>query len=133
MNNEIYSSDEMRNAISVPPSITYYELPKIDTQNLKDEIKKFLVLKDSKLLGIFENAYMCRINKTSGNENIKNLLHLVRDLFALKFKEDNVKNLTVRKNIDIMFLALESMMINNIDCSADEINALILGYISKSL
>jgi hypothetical protein len=133
MNNEMYSSDEMRNAISVPPSITYYELPKIDTQNLKDEIKKFLVLKDSKLLGIFENAYMCRINKSSGNENIKNLLHLVRDLFVLKFREDNVKNLTVRKNIDIMFLALESMMINNIDCSADEINALILGYISKSL
>ena len=129
----MYSSDEMRNAISVPPSITYYELPKIDTQNLKDEIKKFLVLKDSKLLGIFENAYMCRINKSSGNENIKNLLHLVRDLFALKFREDNVKNLTVRKNIDIMFLALETMMINNIDCSADEINALILGYISKSL
>ena len=117
MNNEMYSSDEMRNAISVPPSMTYYELPKIDTQNLKDEIKKFLVIKDSKLLGIFENAYMCRINKSSGNENIKNLLHLVRDLFALKF----------------MFLALETMMINNIDCSADEINALILGYISKSL
>lgn len=133
MNNEIYSSDEMRNAISVPPSITYYELPKIDTQNLKDEMKKFLVLKDSRLLGIFENASMCRINKSSGNENIKNLLHLVRDLFVLKFREDNVKNLTVRKNIDIMFLALESMMINNIDCSADEINALILGYISKSL
>lgn len=133
MNNEMYSSDEMRNAISVPSSITYYELPKIDTQNLKDEMKKFIVLKDPRLLGIFENASMCRINKSSGNENIKNLLHLVRDLFALKFKEDNVKNLTVRKNIDIMFLALESMMINNIDCSADEINALILGYISKSL
>lgn len=129
----MYSSDEMRNAISVPSSITYYELPKIDTQNLKDEMKKFIVLKDPRLLGIFENASMCRINKSSGNENIKNLLHLVRDLFALKFKEDNVKNLTVRKNIDIMFLALESMMINNIDCSADEINALILGYISKSL
>jgi hypothetical protein len=133
MNNEMFSSDEMRNAISVPPSITYYELPKIDTQNLKDEMKKFIVLKDPRLLVIFENAFMCRINKSSGNENIKNLLHLVRDLFVLKFREDNVKNLTVRKNIDIMFLALESMMINNIDCSADEINALILGYISKSL
>ena len=129
----MYSSDEMKNAISVPSSITYYELPKIDTQNLKDEMKKFIVLKDPRLLGIFENASMCRINKSSGNENIKNLLHLVRDLFALKFREDNVKNLTVRKNIDIMFLALESMIINNIDCSADEINALILGYISKSL
>lgn len=133
MNNEMFSSDEMRNAISVPSSMTYYELPKIDTQNLKDEMKKFIVLKDPRLLVIFENASMCRINKSSGNENIKNLLHLVRDLFVLKFREDNVKNLTVRKNIDIMFLALESMMINNIDCSADEINALILGYISKSL
>ena len=133
MNNEMYSSDEMRNAISVPSSMTYYELPKIDTQNLKDEMKKFIVLKDPRLLVIFENAFMCRINKSSGNENIKNLLHLVRDLFVLKFREDNVKNLTVRKNIDIMFLALESMIINNIDCSADEINALILGYISKSL
>lgn len=133
MNNEMFSSDEMKNAISVPPSMTYYELPKIDTQNLKDEMKKFIVLKDPRLLGIFENASMCRINKSSGNENIKNFLHLVRDLFVLKFREDNVKNLTVRKNIDIMFLALESMMINNIDCSADEINALILGYISKSL
>lgn len=133
MNNEIFSSEELKNAISVPSSITYYELPKIDTQNLKDEIKRYLVLKDPKLLNIFENASMGRINKTSGNENIKNLLHLIRDLFALKFKDDNTKNLTVRKNIDIMFLALESMMINNIDCSSEEINALILGYISKTL
>ncbi len=133
MNNQMFNSEELQNAISVAPSITYYELPKVDTDNLKDEIKKYLVLKDSKLLGIFENAAMGRVNKSSGNENIKNLLHLIRDLFALKFREDNVKNLTVRKNIDIMFLALESMMINNIDCSADEINALILGYISKTL
>jgi hypothetical protein len=133
MNNEIFQSEELNNAVSVPPSITYYELPKIDTQNLKDEIKRYLVLRDPKLLNIFENASMGRVNKSSGNENIKNLLHLIRDMFVLKFKEDNTKNLTVRKNIDIMFLALESMMINNIDCSADEINALILGYISKTL
>jgi hypothetical protein len=133
MNNQMFNSEELQNAIPVAPSITYYELPKVDTDNLKDEIKKYLVLKDSKLLGIFENASMGRVNKSSGNENIKNLLHLIRDLFALKFREDNTKNLTVRKNIDIMFLALESMMINNIDLSADEINALILGYISKTL
>ncbi len=129
----MFNSEELQNAIPVSPSITYYELPKVDTDNLKDEIKKYLVLKDSKLLSIFENAAMGRVNKSSGNENIKNLLHLIRDLFALKFREDNVKNLTVRKNIDIMFLALESMMINNIDLSADEINALILGYVSKTL
>jgi hypothetical protein len=129
----MFNSEELKNAIPVAPSITYYELPKVDTDNLKDEIKKYLVLKDSKLLNIFENAAMGRVNKSSGNENIKNLLHLIRDLFSLKFREDNVKNLTVRKNIDIMFLALESMMINNIDLSADEINALILGYISKTL
>jgi hypothetical protein len=133
MNNQMFNSEELQNAIPVSPSITYYELPKVDTDNLKDEIKKYLVLKDSKLLSIFENAAMGRVNKSSGNENIKNLLHLIRDLFALKFREDNVKNLTVRKNIDIMFLALESMMINNIDLSADEINALILGYVSKTL
>jgi hypothetical protein len=133
MNNQMFNSEELQNAIPVAPSITYYELPKVDTDNLKDEIKKYLVLKDSKLLNIFENAAMGRVNKSSGNENIKNLLHLIRDLFSLKFREDNVKNLTVRKNIDIMFLALESMMINNIDLSADEINALILGYISKTL
>lgn len=133
MNNETFQSQELKEAVSVPSSITYYELPKIDTQNLKDEIKRYLVLRDPKLLNIFENASMGRVNKSSGNENIKNLLHLIRDLFVLKFREDNTKNLTVRKNIDIMFLALESMMINNIDCSADEINALILGYISKTL
>ncbi len=129
----MFNSEELNNAISVPSSITYYELPKVDTENLKDEIKKYLVLKDPKLLDIFTNASMGRVSKSSGNENIKNLLHLIRDLFVLKFKEDNMKNLTVRKNIDIMFLALESMMINSIDCSSDEINALILGYISKSL
>ena len=133
MNNETFNSEELKNAISVPSSITYYELPKIDTQFLKDEIKKFLILKDPKLLQIYDNASFGRINKSSGNENLKNLLHLVRDLFVLKFKDDNIKKLTVRKNIDIMFLALESMMINNIDCSAEEINALILGYVSKSL
>jgi hypothetical protein len=133
MNNEIFNSEELKNAVSVPSSITYYELPKIDTQYLKDEIKKFLVLKDPKLLTIYDNATMGRISKSSGNENLKNLLHLIRDLFVLKFKEDNIKNLTVRKNIDIMLIALESMMVNNIDCSSEEINALILGYVTKNL
>jgi hypothetical protein len=133
MNNEIFNSEELKNAVSVPSSITYYELPKIDTQHLKDEIKKFLILKDPKLLQIYDNASMGRISKSSGNENLKNLLHLIRDLFVLKFKEDNIKNLTVRKNIDIMLIALESMMVNNIDCSAEEINALILGYVTKNL
>jgi hypothetical protein len=133
MNNESFNSEELKNAASVPSSITYYELPKIDTQNLKDEIKRFLILKDPKLLGIFDNAALGRVNKSSGNENLKNFIHLIRDLFVLKFREDNIKNLTVRKNIDIMLTALECMMINNIDCSPEEINALFLGYISKSL
>lgn len=133
MNNEYFQSEELKNAASVPSSITYYELPKIDTQYIKDEIKKFLILKDPKLLTIYDNASMGRNNKSSGNENLKNLLHLIRDLFVLKFREDNIKNLTVRKNIDIMLIALESMMINNIDCSAEEINALILGYVTKNL
>lgn len=133
MNNENFQSEELKNAVSVPSSITYYELPKIDTQNLKDEIKKYVFLKDHKLLSIYENANMSRVNRSSGNENIKNLLHLLRDLFVIKFKEDNIKNLTVRKNIDIMIMALESLMINNIDCSGEEINALLLGYLSKSL
>ena len=52
--------------------------------------------------------------------------------FYVKYKEDNIKNLTVRKNFDILTLVLDSLLINNIDCSSDEVNTLILGFITKT-
>lgn len=127
-----YTSDELKNASFAPPSITYTEPVVIDAKNLKEEIKTAIFLKDRKLLAIYDSASMNRGSSSSGNETLKSLLRLIRDHFTNKYKEDNIKNLTVRKNFDILTLVLDSLLINNIDCSSDEVNTLILGFITKT-
>jgi DNA-binding FadR family transcriptional regulator len=127
-----YTSSEMQNAVNTPSSITQVQTAEVNTKNLKDELKSLVFLKDRKLMNVYDSAFMCRVTNSSGNEVLKNLLYLIRDHYTNKLREDNVKNLTVRKNFDIMFAALELLIINNIDISSDEMNTLILGFLSKS-
>jgi hypothetical protein len=127
-----FISKEIQNAQFTPSSITHTDLQKVDNKSIKDELKTSVFLRDSKLTNVYDMACMRKINSSSGNDVMKNLLYLIRDFSTNKFKDDDAKNLTVRKNFDIMILALEGLMINKIDCSSDEINTLILGFVSKN-
>lgn len=128
----MFTSTELTNAPLVPSSITHLPTLTVDVQKIKDEINIFLLTKNKDLIRVFDMANMRRTMSSSGNDSLKHVLHIMREFLTAKYKDDNVKNLTIRKNFDIMTTALECLMINNIDVSSDEINTLMLGFLTKN-
>jgi hypothetical protein len=128
----MFNSQELANAQLVPSSITHLPTITVDIQKIKDEINIFLLTKNKDLIRVYDMANMRRTMSSSGNDSLKHVLHIIREFLTSKYKEDNVKNLTIRKNFDIMTTALECLMANNIDVSSDEINTLMLGFLTKN-
>lgn len=127
-----YYSDELLNAPLVKSSFTNVDKPNIDVTSIKDDIRTLLILKDKKLMNVYETALMSRGQNSSGNESLKDILNLIRNYLTTKYREDNTKNLTIRKHIDIMILSLESLILNKIDIDSNEMNTLILGFLVKN-
>ena len=127
-----FTSRELIDAPMVQSSITHVNPPMIDTVSIKDDIRTILFLKDKKLLNVYETALMGRSQNVSGNETLKDILHIIRNHFTLKYREDNIKNLTIRKHFDMMILSLESLILNKIDIDSNEMNTLILGFLVKN-
>lgn len=127
-----FSSEELKNAIQTPSSITDNSLNKIDLTNLKDDLKLSVLLKDKTLLKIYELASFTKSNTLSSNENLKNLLILIKDYYANKFKNDSTKNLTIRKSFDIILISLDNLIINGIDLDSRETNTLLLSFLETN-
>ena len=128
-----FSSDELKNArASSASSIHEDKSPPINTEDLKNNLKLFLLLKDKSLLKSYDLASFSRNISNSGNETMKSFLYLLKDFYTLKYKEDNTKNLSIRKNLDIIFLAIDNLIINNTDITSDEFNALFIGFLNKN-
>jgi hypothetical protein len=127
-----FTSNELINAPMVTSSITHVTTPQMDIGNFKNDIQTILFLKDRRLIGIYETAMMSRSSNISGNETLKDILHLIRNYLTNKYRDDNIKNLTIRKHFDMMVLSLESLILNKTDTDSNEINALILGFLVKN-
>lgn len=127
-----FLSQEMNSARVSPSSFTDNSLVKIDTESLKNDLKVFLVTKDKTLLKPYEMAALSRSDSELGNDTLKSFLNVLKDYCINKFREDNAKNLMIRKNFDIMFLALDNLIINNINITSNEVNAIMVSFISKN-
>lgn len=127
-----FTSSELNNAPLIQSSITHINPPSIDITSIKDDIRTLLFLKDKRLLNVYETALMSRGQSSSGHDSLKDILNLIRNYITLKYREDNIKNLTIRKHFDIMIYSLESLMINKIDIDSNEMNTLILGFLVKN-
>jgi len=127
-----YYSNELLNAPLVKSSFTNVDKPNIDVTSIKDDIRTLLILKDKKLMNAYETALMSRGQSVSGNESLKDILNLIKNYLTTKYREDDIKNLTIRKHIDIMTLSLESLILNKIDIDSNEMNTLILGFLVKN-
>lgn len=127
-----FTSKELLEAPMVQSSITHINPPMMDTSSIKDDIRTLLFLKDKKLLNVYETALMSRSQNISGNETLKDILNLVKNYITLKYREDNIKNLTIRKHFDIMIFSLESLILNKTDIDSNEICTLILGFLVKN-
>ena len=129
---EDFLSEELNNARLSPSSLTEPIRNQIDIASLKNDLKVFVITKDKTLLRPYDIASLSRYNTASGNEILRSFLSIVRDFYTNKYREDNIKNIFIRKNIDIIFLTLDNLLINNIDISSNEMNALMVSFISKN-
>jgi len=127
-----FLSEELKNARLVSSSLTDPLKNEMDLESLKNDLKVFVITKDKTLLKPYDIASLSRYNSTSGNEVLRSFLSIVRDFYTNKFREDNSKNILIRKNIDIIFLALDNLLINNINISSNEMSALMVSFISKN-
>jgi len=127
-----FTSKELQNAIEIAPTITYNKPELIDSNFLKNNLKILVISKNQYLLRPFEFSQMVKSNNNSGLNTLKIFLNIVRDYMAMSFREDNIKNLSIRKNIDIMCLSLEASLINGIDINTNELNALMLGFLTEN-
>jgi hypothetical protein len=60
------------------------------------------------------------------------LFRILKEEFVNKFREDNTKNLTVRKNFDSIISNLECLEVNKLDISSDVLNTTLIAFLSKN-
>lgn len=130
---EDFFSEELRNARISPSSFTDTIKQSIDLESLKNDLKVHLITKDKTLLKPYEIAALYKANPTaSGNDVLRSLLTVIKEFYTNKFKEDNFKNILIRKNIDVFFLLLDGLLISGIDISSNEMHALMVSFVSKN-
>lgn len=127
-----FISKELNSAIEVVPSITHINPIQLDLNSLKNDIKLLILTKDKSLLNLFEESSLKRSNTIYGNDTLKHILNILKDHLCLKYRNDNIKHLTVRKNFDVIFTILDVLTINGISCTSDELNSIILGFLSNN-
>jgi hypothetical protein len=126
------SSKELLNAVEVPSSLTEINKPIDQYHDIANQVRNALLSKDKNLFKPYDMGSLYKCKSDSGNDGIKHILQLLRDFYIIKYKDNNVKDLTSRKLFDTMLLSLECLMINNVDISVDEMNALLLGFLTKN-
>jgi hypothetical protein len=125
------NSPELKQANWVAPNATYIAPIKLEN-NINDQIRSFILMKDPSLYKSYELAYMKTCKNQSGLMTLIALLRILKEEFISKYREDNIKNLTIRKNFDSIIANLECMEINKLDISSDVLNTLILAFLSKN-
>lgn len=127
-----FESKELANAAFVKPNSTHVSMGEVSSKDLKDQIKISLIIKDKKLIKWYEMYSMREYKNASALETLIYLIRSLRDEFVLEHKEDNVKNLTIRRSFDNILLSLDLMLINKLDISSDVMNTILLAFLSKN-
>ena len=126
-----FNAPELKEATWVAPNATHSVPHKLEN-NLNDQIRSFIMIKNPSLYRYFELAYMKTCNSQSGLYELIVLFKLLREEFTGKYREDNIKNLTIRKNFDSIISNLECMEVNKLDISSDILNTILLAFLSKN-
>ena len=126
-----FNSPELKEATWVAPNSTYLT-PNVIHNDLNDQIRSFVMIKNPSLYKHFELSHMKVCKTQSGLYELIFLVRLLREEFIGKYREDNTKTLTIRKNFDSIILNLECMEINKLDVSSDILNTILLAFLSKN-
>jgi hypothetical protein len=128
----MFSSKELSEAVVSQSSITAPQQININLEQIKNDLRLFLLSRDKNLLKIYDVSIFGKLTSESGNQTLKSVLSLIRDILLQKNNEEKIKNLTIRKNFDIIFLCLENLSINNVEISSNEINTILLSFLNKN-
>jgi hypothetical protein len=126
------TSKELQNAIEVPPNSLFVEPIKNNSEKIKEDLKILLLLKNKSLLKTFEICEFKSFKSKTSIDVIINLLRLIKEELINHHKDDNTKNLTIRKTFDSIISSLELLSINKIDMDVDIINTIILAFLNKT-
>jgi hypothetical protein len=126
-----FNSPELKEATWVAPNATHI-VPASIENNLNDQIRSFIMIKNPSLYKQFELAHMKACKSQSGLYELIFLFRLLKEEFIGKYREDNIKNLTIRKNFDSIISNLECMEVNKLDISSDVLNTILMAFLSKN-
>jgi hypothetical protein len=127
-----FESRELKEATFIAPNSTYVGIDNSGADQLRNDIKISLILKDKKLLKWFEMHSLKQHKSVSGLETLSYLIRNLKEEFVNEHKDDNIKNLTIRKNFDIILSSLDMMIVNKLDVPSEVINTILLSYLSKN-
>lgn len=127
-----FRSQEIKNAVNTPSSITHVEPQLFDIENLRNLLRTFILNKDSNLLNIYDLATLNKRVCSSGLENLELLVNTLRTNYLSKFKEDKERQAIINLMFDNIISSLKTLKVINVDCAANEINTIILGFLIKN-
>jgi len=127
----MFSSQELLNASETPSSLTHTPPVNVNIDIIKDEIKKFIIIKNNNSKS-YDYGNLNRINTSSSGESLKCLLRSIKDFYIDSYKSEDTKVLLIKKLFDNIINNLDCVIINGIDLKATEINSLILGFLNKN-
>lgn len=128
----MFTSKELQNCHVVASSITDNSIVNLNIEQLKNDLRLLVMTKDKNLINTYDVVSMNRSNSSSFNETLKSILSIIRDFYCNKFREDTIKTLTIKKSFDIMILSLENLTINTLDQNSNELNTILLSFLSKN-
>ena len=127
-----FHSQELKKASTTPSSITHVENQLFDVENLRNLLRTFVLSKDVNLVNLYDLSTFNRRVSLSGLENLEFLFNLLRTNLLGKLKEDRERQAIVNLMFDTIISSLKTLKVVNTDCSANEINTIILGFLIKN-
>ena len=127
-----FSSQELNNASGSPSSVTDNNILNINLEQIKNDLRLFILTKDKSLIKPYDITQMRASRSSSGNETLGILLSILKETLLDIYRNDNVKNLTIRKTFDILNLSLENLSINGIDLNSNQVNTILISFVNKN-
>ena len=127
-----FRSQELKNAVDTPSSITHTENVTFDVDSLRNLLRSFILNKDVNLVNLYDITTFNRRFTASGLENLELLFNLLRTNHLDKFKNDKERQAIINLMFDNIISCFKTLKVINVDYQSNEINTILLGFLIKN-
>ena len=127
-----FRSQELKNAVDTPSSITHTENVIFDVDSLRNLLRSFILNKDVNLVNLYDITTFNRRSTASGLENLELLFNLLRTNHLDKFKNDKERQAIINLMFDNIISCFKTLKVINVDYQSNEINTILLGFLIKN-